>query len=436
VSPRAPWALLGSLVALTLGCAEAPDKDGEPRVPSANAGPDAAASPRDGDTGPSLPADAGATDDAARTPPAAGSDASSPPDDGGAPDEPAPYQLDCGRAGIALESAGPPLNRVNYVIVGDGYSEAELDTTYRTHLEAMLRVRFAPESEVFVRYRKFVNICALRTPSPRSGIGESRGDSAFGGYGNDQTRLGYVDDAKVRAAVQALAPRDMEVDWTAVVLNGDRWWNAGGALMVWSGGHPDAGLAAIHEGGHSFFRLADEYGGSCTFSGDEASLRINVTKDRLGSAGKWQKWLDFEHAPGTGKQGIFEGAQYCDRGAYRPTQDSVMNSLWRSAYLNAISREQAVRILYDLVDPIDEATPSTVTRADTLEVRVIDPAVIDVEWTVDEGSTPVATGARFDVRTLDPGTHRVRARAVDRTDWVRGERQKLEQVVSWTLEVP
>lgn len=39
---------------------------------------------------------------------------------------------------MVLENAGPPANRINYIIVGDGYTTAELDTTYRAHLENML----------------------------------------------------------------------------------------------------------------------------------------------------------------------------------------------------------------------------------------------------------------------------------------------------------
>jgi hypothetical protein len=39
---------------------------------------------------------------------------------------------------MILENAGPPANRINYIIVGDGYTTAELDTTYRAHLENML----------------------------------------------------------------------------------------------------------------------------------------------------------------------------------------------------------------------------------------------------------------------------------------------------------
>jgi len=36
--------------------------------------------------------------------------------------------LDCGTSGIVFESNGPPDNRVNYVILGDGYTAALLDT--------------------------------------------------------------------------------------------------------------------------------------------------------------------------------------------------------------------------------------------------------------------------------------------------------------------
>jgi hypothetical protein len=348
------------------------------------------------------------------------------------------YKLDCGASGIVLEAAGNPKNRVNYVIVGDGYTEAEMDTTYMKHLAEMLRVRFLPAAEPYPRYRKFVNICALKTPSPNSGITETRGDSAFGGYGNDESRLGYIQDDKVRAAIMKLLPKEIEVDWTGVVMNDASWWNAGGRFMVWSGGHKDAGLAAMHEGGHSYQLLADEYGGNCTFSGDEKSMRINVTKDMTNTAGKWNKWFDFTQMPGTGKQGVFEGAQYCDKGAWRPTQDSVMNSLWKSSYFNAISLENAVRLIYGMVRPIDSSTPADTKTPGTFTVEVVDPAVIKVDWSVDGQVKAMNGGGSFDVAALKlpSGMHTVSARAYDDTPWVRGDRKELEQSISWTVTVP
>jgi hypothetical protein len=369
-------------------------------------------------------------------------DAAQTSSDGGssAPGEPSAntYELDCGESAIVLESAGDPKNRVNYVIAGDGYTEAELETTYVQHLQEMLRVRFQPALEPYLRYRKFINICALKVASPKSGIGTTRGDSPFGGYGNDQTRLGYIDDAKVRAAIMRLLPSEIEVDWTAVVLNSNRWWNSGGRFMVWSGAHKDAGLAAQHEGGHSFQLLADEYGGACTFSGDEARMRINVTKDRTNTAGKWNMWFDFDQNPGTGMQGVYEGGQYCDTGAFRPSEESVMNMLWDSSYFNSISLENAVRVIYDMVDPIDSATPADTSAPGVLTVDVVDPAVIKIDWYVDGMLQAKAGGRALDVPglRLSSGSHSIRAHAYDDTPWVRGERAELEQSLTWTIQVP
>lgn len=387
---------------------------------------------------------AGMAGTAASDAPAAGM-GDTPATGGGAPIEPGPdqptdYALDCGPSGIALESAGPPDNRLNYVIVGDAYTEADLETTYVEHLERMLDRRFTPELEPYLRYRRFVNICALKVASQQSGVGTSAGNTAFDGYGNDGTRLGYINDSKVFAAIEDLLPPEIEVDWTAVVLNGDRWWNSGGRIMVWSGGHRDAALAAMHEGGHSFQRLADEYGGNCTFSGDESRMRINVTMDSVNTAGKWTQWLDFVQDPGTGLQSTFEGAQYCDRGAWRPSQESVMNQLTRSPSFNSISLEQAVRIIYEAVRPIDVdlSTPTSVTTVQPLEARVVDPEVIKVDWSVDGEVVAEDHGYLLDVEALalPAGSHSITARAYDDTDWVRGDRDELEQTLEWTIDVP
>jgi hypothetical protein len=356
------------------------------------------------------------------------------------PVEPGPidYELDCGESGEAMEGHGPPSNRVNYVIVGDGYTQNQLDTLYLEHVRKMLEPRFSPEFEPYARYRNFVNICALKVPSMQSGITMSRGDTAFDGYGNDQSRLGYVNNQKVSAKIEELLPAEVEVDWTAVVLNDSSWWNAGGRIMVWSGGHKDAALAAEHEGGHGFQLLADEYGGNCTYSGTEARMRVNVTMDRTNTADKWKKWLGFDHTPGTGMQATFEGAEYCDRGAFRPSDESVMNMLWDSSYFNAISRENAVRVIYDIVDPIDSSTPASTTTPQVLEVKVIDPAVLKIDWSVDGEVVAANGGASFDVaaRGLTAGSHDISARVYDDIDWVRGDRAELEQTVQWKIQVP
>jgi hypothetical protein len=293
--------------------------------------------------------------------------------------------------------------------------------------------------EPYRTYRNFINICALKVVSVDSGIVTGTGtggcpgppDTAFDGCGDDTSRLGHINRQKVDAAVGMLAPADMEVDWVGVMMNDAEWWNSGSNPMVWSGGHPDAALAAQHEGGHGFQDLSDEYGGC-------AGNRINVTSDSSMTEGKWTHWLGFNQDPGTGEQQI----RQCDGNKWAPTPQSVMNSLWNSPYFNSISLENAVRIIYEMVRPIDSHTATTVMAPQVLEVKVVDPAVIGVDWSVDGTVVAPGGGATFDVaaKGLTPGSHKISARAHDDTPWVPMDtphgRQDLEQVVEWTITVP
>ena len=43
--------------------------------------------------------------------------------------------IDCGAMATVIENHGPPSNRINYVIVGDGYARAELTTTLISHVQ-------------------------------------------------------------------------------------------------------------------------------------------------------------------------------------------------------------------------------------------------------------------------------------------------------------
>ena len=51
-----------------------------------------------------------------------------------------------------------------------------------------------------------------------------------------------------------------------------------------------------------------------------------------------------------------------------------------------------------------------------LKVNVIDPAVINVDWTVDGGTPKVNGGTTFDTSTLGAGSHTVSAKAYDNAD--------------------
>jgi hypothetical protein len=243
----------------------------------------------------------------------------------------------------------------------------------------------------------------------------------------------------VTAAITRLLP-DVDVDWRSVTINAgaDNWWNAGGSIMVWNGSFEPrnrSASVALHEGGHAFHRLADEYGGNdCS---QQPGAQVNVSLDATGRD-KWGEWLSpepFDHVGRTGLHGAFEGAFFCNSGRYRPTDNSQMNQL--PDYFNMPSMQKIVRDIYAIVDPIDAHTEnsSPLTNPTELVVSVIDPAVIKVEWSVD-GSVVTADGGQcFTPSNLGAGSHTVTARAYDDTDWVRGDRSELEQSVTWNVEI-
>jgi hypothetical protein len=371
---------------------------------------------------------------------------------GGAPAIP---PLDCGGKGSAVENHGPPSNRLNYVIVGDGYSEQDLEAggTLDDHVEAAMTKRFSAIGQPYLRYRNFINICVLRIPSS-----PICGSSEFGCCGDDTSRLANCDTQAVNAALNEHLPDSFTVDFRAVMLNGDSWWNSGGVTMMWSGGHEDAGGAALHEGGHGFHALADEYD-ACEQGrvSREASYGVNVSLMNDDSGEKWEGWIGYDHDPGTGVTGFFgcAGGQ-----TWRSTDNSMMNSLFGDdpdTSYNPVSKEKMVMDIWRAVEaPYDSVSPpaGAVMNPASLTVNVIDPEVISVDWSVDGAIVAVDGGPTYEIGAamLPSGMHTVTARAYDnagmdlvrqvpgtsfnRQYWGSGAMGHSDKTVTWTVTIP
>ncbi len=334
--------------------------------------------------------------------------------------------LNCGEGGIAMQDSGPANNRVNIVIVGDGYQAHELDTTFAEHAQTTVDALFkSTMGDPYGRYRNFINVCRLPVVSNQSGIdnldtGHSV-DTALDGF--SRGRLGQVVFSKVN---QLLALRlqgtGTDPDWIFASLNTERWVGSGGRVSVYAGGLHVAGEMALHEGGHSFHGLADEYsvGGADRYPLGETWER-NVTVDSGGT--KWAEWLGVEQA-GLGPIGSYEGAKYSRLGIYRPSEQSMMRKL--GAPYNAPSRQAVIHDIYDNISPIDQHTDSSQPVSDeALGIKVIDPEVLTIRWFVNEKLAQTG-GEVFDRRVLE-GEHRVRVVVSAETDLVRSNKEALRQ---------
>jgi IgA Peptidase M64 len=273
-------------------------------------------------------------------------------------------------------------------------------------------------SEPFGRYRNFFNIYSIDVVSNQSGADDPANgverDTVLDGHYNGRTLS--VDLNKADQIEESVLPYGVSSEMRYILLNSAAYGGAGYDSGIYSAGNVHAYEIALHEIGHAFADLGDEYdyGIPGPYTGAEPSY-ANVTADPAGA--KWARWIGYDQ-PGIGVIGAYEGAYYRTEGAYRPSLNSKMKNLGQP--FDAVSREHFVLKFYQFVDPLDAYTdPWTIHRNLTdFYVDTIDPAVILVDWTVD-GVTAVNAGETFRI-TKDHygfGEHTIKARAYDPTDW-------------------
>jgi hypothetical protein len=228
---------------------------------------------------------------------------------------------------------GDPDNRVNIIFAGDGYRATEIESVYKTHVDNATNYFFGNAlAEPFGRYDGFFNVYRANVVSTQSGTDippenifrNTALDASY--YWDGATeRLLYVDDAKTDSAVAgALAGTSVMPDMVFVSVNATKYGGGGGTYAVFAGGNSDARELALHEVGHSFAGLADEYFDPGTFYNGPELPQPNVTIDPTGA--KWAQWIGY-YQLGIGEIGAYEGGHYHEFGVYRPSLNSKMQTL-------------------------------------------------------------------------------------------------------------
>jgi hypothetical protein len=345
---------------------------------------------------------------------------------------------------VTVLENGSPSNRVNIVFLGDGYTASQISTAYPTHIKALMNHMFAASQDPYARYKNYFNAYRIDVVSAESGAdvppqGIYRNTALDASYYYDGVteRLLYVNTAKADAAINsALAGSGITADMRFVTVNDTRYGGAGGNYAVYAGGNGSAPEIALHEIGHAFSGLADEYfyGTNSTYTGSEPSS-VNVTKDPTGA--KWSQWLGYVDPlhPELGPIGAYEGGMYNDHGIYRPTANSKMRSL--GVAFNAVCREKIILDIYNQVSPIDSfmSNSSTLTNPQSLWIDVVDPNVLKVQWSVDGTPVTGATAENFTLGSLSQGMHTISALAYDDTPWVRINTEMLRESISWSVNI-
>ena len=279
----------------------------------------------------------------------------------------------------AVFKNGEPNQKVDLLLMGDGYTAAEMDKWHRD-ARRLADMLFAVSP--FKERKSDFNVWAIDTPSAESGVARPsdgvRRQSALGAgydaFGSERYVLTF-DNKRMRDAAAA-AP----YEFVEIILN-DRKYGGGGIFNLYATVAADNAFTPyifVHEFGHHLAGLADEYYTSAVAyaaaSARPEPWEPNVTADPKG--GRWQDLISqgtplptpwpkdaFESeqkqtqarraeirarkrpeqemedlfrqereratrllgsSPHAGKVGAFEGAMYESKGYYRPQVDCIM----------------------------------------------------------------------------------------------------------------
>lgn len=301
---------------------------------------------------------------------------------------------------ITIQKMGEPGTKVDFLILGDGYTAAETKK-FEADARRLTEALFA--TSPFKEHRKDFNVWALCPPAAESGISrpstgiyrDSPIGSTYDAFGSERYVLTFDNRAMRRAA--SFAPYEF-----VEILANNRTYGGGGIFGLYSTVAADnawANYVFIHEFGHHFAALADEYYTSPvayapateriepwepnvtallsvaelkwkdlvsadtplptpwnkevyeSYSRDIQKRRAQLRQERrpesemealFGEQLKHERSL-FASEKYRDRVGAFEGAMYESRGYYRPQVDCIMFS--RTDFFCAVCRRGIERVI-------------------------------------------------------------------------------------------
>ena len=162
---------------------------------------------------------------------------------------------------LEVQSSGDPQTKVDLLLLGDGYTAAECKSTFLPQTRRLSAALFAEEP--FKSRRRDFNVWGLCPPSAQSGVASpSRGifrrtpvGAAYDAFATERYILTF--ENRAWRDIAAWAP----YEYVVIFTNGDTY-GGGGLYNVYStaaAGNDFAEYLFIHEFGHHFAGLADEY---------------------------------------------------------------------------------------------------------------------------------------------------------------------------------
>jgi hypothetical protein len=289
----------------------------------------------------------------------------------------------------ALKDNGDPHSKVDIVILGDGYSHEQFEK-FKADAIRLMRELFSVQP--FQSREKDFNVRAIFTPCEQPGVNKPHPNIyartplslTYGAFDSERYVLGF--DNRTIRDVASIVPYEF-----SIILVNERTYGGGGIYNLYSTVSADnkfADYIMVHEFGHQFAALADEYYSSSvsyeaplveiepwepnitalkdpnmlkwkhlvepstpiptpwdkeTF--DKFSYQIQIERNQIRAKNEPEEVMEalfeserkfetelIDKMKYTGKVGAFEGAGYNQYGMYRAETDCIMFTRNRQAF--------------------------------------------------------------------------------------------------------
>lgn len=231
-----------------------------------------------------------------------------------------------------------PEKCIDVAILAEGYTLQEMQTFYE---DADIACKSIFDHEPFKSMKKRFNVVAVASPSTDSGVSVPRLNewkhTAFGSHFSTFYSDRYLTTSRVKAIHDALAGIPYE---HIIILANTEEYGGGGiynSYTLTTAHHPMFRPVVVHEFGHSFGGLADEYFYDNDVMTDTYPLDIEPWEQNISTqvdfAAKWKDMLSENTPVPTPAEvsenyptGVYEGDGYSAKGIFRPAENCRMRT--------------------------------------------------------------------------------------------------------------
>lgn len=251
--------------------------------------------------------------------------------------------------------------RINMVVLGDGFTAAQ-QADFVANATSLVNYIFTKAP--YAQYKNYFNVYAVKVISEESGVKHPGNATDVTepviAVANPNNFLGSSFDIggthrclysnTTNKVTNVLASNVPDFDMAFILGNSPEYGGCGGTYAFVSK-HAQANEIVVHELGHSFGKLADEY----WFSGSGESP--NKTKDNNIATNRWRNWQNINSI------GMFPYEE--SPTWFRPHQNCEMRYLNRE--FCSVCKQQIIERVHLLQNPVDSFTPTNSTTLNTSE---------------------------------------------------------------------